>query len=490
MRLTLKLTLTYLLVCIAVLALNARLRVERERESFEAQRLSSHRVLGALVAATVAEVWAQRGVEAARDVLVHAQTASPTVRLRLVCAVPDNDALPAGLTCEALRTMRGRDVRSVVERDDSRHSAHLTYIAVPVDEARTEVLEIRESLDEEHRFMKASVYSSVTTATLVVLICGLASFLAGLTFVGVPARRLIAKAERVGKGDLGGPLALRQNDELGDVAHAMDAMCDQLSAERERAERESRARLRAFDQLRHAERLTTVGNLASGFAHEVGTPLNVIEARASTIADGTTDGDRARASAGAIVVAVEQITHIVRALLDFARRKGESAAPMEARALVENAVQFITPMGARRGISLETVFEDGGARVHGDSLQLSQSVINLVLNAIQASPEGETVRVEVSAVESAPPSDLKARGKFVRIAVADRGPGVAAEHRDRVFEPFFTTKDVGEGTGLGLSIAWGIVAEHGGWITLDDRPGGGSIFQLFLPRAAGVEVVT
>ena len=176
MRLTLKVTLAFLVVCVTVLAVTARLRVERERDHFEEQRDRSHRVLGALVAATIAEVWARRGVDAARDVLRHVQTTDTAVQLRLVCADSDVAALPAGLTCAGLRSLRRRAVRSVIERDAPREAAHLTYIAVPVDESRTEVLEIRESLEGEQRFVAGSIRDSATSAALVVCVCALALF--------------------------------------------------------------------------------------------------------------------------------------------------------------------------------------------------------------------------------------------------------------------------------------------------------------------------
>ncbi len=485
MRLTIKLTFAFLAVCVVVFTVNAQRRINRERSHFEEQRYRSHRVFGDLVASTVAEVRVRRGLNAAREVLHDAQPGGAPVRLRLVCAGPGEAPLPPGVTCDSLRAQRFHAVRSVIERDDPRQLAHFTYITVPVEGAGPQVLEIRESLEGEQDFMQTSIEGSVKAAVSIVLVCVLASFVLGLAIVGVPTRRLIAKAERVGRGDLTGPLALRQNDELGDLARAMDAMCDQLAAARERAEAEARARLRAFEQLRHAERLTTVGKLASGLAHEIGTPLNVIEARASNIADGAVQGDRVKTSARAIVDAVERITRIVRALLDFARRKGEGVAPVEVRALLESAAEFLAPMAARRRVRVETALATPGARVHGDALQLGQAVTNLVMNALQASPEGEAVTVEEAVVDVTPPPNVESGGPFVRISVSDRGPGVAPEHRDRVFEPFFTTKDVGEGTGLGLSVAWGIAAEHGGWIALEDRPGGGSIFMLYLPALGG-----
>ncbi|HEY8927475.1 MAG TPA: HAMP domain-containing sensor histidine kinase, partial [Polyangia bacterium] len=125
-----------------------------------------------------------------------------------------------------------------------------------------------------------------------------------------------------------------------------------------------------------------------------------------------------------------------------------------------------------------------GAR--GDATQVEQALTNLVVNAIQASPEGGEVTVEACLTRAAPPSDPAGVERvFARVDVRDRGAGIAPEHGPRIFEPFFTTKDVGEGTGLGLSVAYGIARDHGGWIAVDSVPGQGTCFSLFLAAPPG-----
>ena len=126
-----------------------------------------------------------------------------------------------------------------------------------------------------------------------------------------------------------------------------------------------------------------------------------------------------------------------------------------------------------------------------DAGQIQQALANLILNGIQAMTDGGAVEVVVAAPAFArPPADHDlADGRYLRIDVRDQGPGIPDENRTYLFEPFFTTKEVGEGTGLGLALAYGIVREHGGWISVESSPGAGSVFTIHLPAGSAAEEV-
>jgi signal transduction histidine kinase len=129
---------------------------------------------------------------------------------------------------------------------------------------------------------------------------------------------------------------------------------------------------------------------------------------------------------------------------------------------------------------------DENLRVEADEAQLHQVLTNLVVNAIQAMPDGGDVRIGTRLVEQAAPPYVGAQApQWLAIEISDTGIGMDDATRARIFEPFFTTKQVGEGTGLGLSVTWGIVREHGGWIDVTSQPGAGSMFTVYLPRESG-----
>ena len=262
-------------------------------------------------------------------------------------------------------------------------------------------------------------------------------------------------------------------------------MSERLAAAAERVERETADRLTAVEQLRHANRLTTVGKLASGLAHELGTPLNVIEARAQMIASGEASPAEAMDYARVIREASERMTGLIRQLLDFARPRKACMVPTRIVDLVHRTARMLAPTAERRRIRLTVTAGPDDLVAVVDSEQLQQVLANLVVNAIQATDHPATIVLSVSQPRATPPADHGApTGEYVCIAVRDEGSGIRPEDISHIFEPFFTTKDVGSGTGLGLAVTYGIMRDHGGWIEVESEPGKGSVFRVFLPKAA------
>jgi signal transduction histidine kinase len=237
-----------------------------------------------------------------------------------------------------------------------------------------------------------------------------------------------------------------------------------------------------IEQLRHADRLSTVGKLASGIAHELGTPLTVVSGRARLIADGLS-GEETRESALTIADQAQRMTRIIRQLLDFARRRSAAKSPEDLRAVARQTVSLLSPLADKRGARITLDEPDTPLMAEVDVGQLQQALTNLVVNAIQAMPRGGAVRCAVGRAPARPPADHGgAEGEYLSVAVTDEGEGMSEETMAHIFEPFFTTKPVGEGTGLGLSVTYGIVKDHGGWIELESSPGAGTRFTIRLPE--------
>jgi signal transduction histidine kinase len=238
--------------------------------------------------------------------------------------------------------------------------------------------------------------------------------------------------------------------------------------------------MQALDQLRHGDRLRTVGQLAAGMAHQLGTPLNVVAARAKQIR--TAEPAQAAECARIIEGQVERMTRIVRGLLDFARQSTLTVARIELGALVHEVVALVEPLARKAGVALDA---PAGSPIHvdADAVQLQQAIANIAVDGIQAMPGGGTLRFELGCRDARPPADVGGPiGRYACLAIRDTGVGIAPHNVDRVFEPFFTTKPVGEGTGLGLSVAYGIVRDHRGWIAVETAVGRGTTFSLYLPQ--------
>lgn len=359
-----------------------------------------------------------------------------------------------------------------------------TYLPLPLRNAPWHGgLEITESLATVENHTRRTAWMAFATIASVAVVCLSTSYLAGWYWVARPLESLIAKTHRVGAGDFSGPLHLPGSDELSQLAGAINEMCERLATQQATILQESEQRATALDQLRHADRLKTVGRLAAGIAHELGTPLNVIAGRAALISAGKLNGEEITASAQTIKSEADRITAIVRQLLDFARQRPPQRRKGDIRNLLIRTCQLLEPLGEKQNVSISIMSLTDEIQAWFDEGQLQQVVTNMVMNSIQAMPEGGNVEVTARHVRGGL-SNAEAPGDtpWICISVTDNGPGIAPELHGQLFEPFFTTKEVGSGTGLGLSIAYGIVHEHGGSIHVKSELGHGAQFDIYLPQ--------
>lgn len=231
-------------------------------------------------------------------------------------------------------------------------------------------------------------------------------------------------------------------------------------------------RRRMEEQLRRTERIAELGTVASGMAHEIGTPMNVILGRAEYLLDRVRE-EPVRKGLQTIIVQVERITRVMNQLLAFTRRKPPMRGPLDLKTVVENTVEMFHERLAKTHTRLELNLAPLCPAVWADADQISQVLINLIMNALHAMPEQGTLRI-----------GLEPRTGHVALSVSDTGQGIPPEIVGRIFEPFFTTKEFGKGTGLGLTVVKGIVDEHQGSIAVQSEPGKGTTFTILLPKAS------
>jgi len=299
-----------------------------------------------------------------------------------------------------------------------------------------------------------------------------------------PLRRLVEGIDAVAKRDLSRVILAERDDEIGSIAGRFNAMTGSLREAREEGERASNARLSLEERLRHAEKLATIGQMAAEIAHELGTPLNVIGGRARALSKKA--GDAAEVSKNAAIISdeVARITKIIHQVLDFSRPRGPTLTRVQLRAVVGEALAFVSETARRAGITVDLGTTPAPPEVPGDPDQIQQVCLNLITNAIHAMPNGGTLRIATETVVRRKGGlDLAPPAEYVVLTIADTGRGIPAADRDKIFEPFFTTKDAGQGTGLGLAVSHGIVKDHDGWIEVDSPPSGGAVFRVFLPCA-------
>ena len=234
-------------------------------------------------------------------------------------------------------------------------------------------------------------------------------------------------------------------------------------------------------QIRQSEKLAAIGQLTSGLAHEIGTPLNVIAGRAEYMLRKMSPEDPLRENLERIIHQIERITRIVSQLLNFTRTKPLEVKSLRLSPLLQGVLEFFDLQLEKNGIAAALDCPETLPEIMADPDQIQQVCFNIVLNAVQAMPQGGKLTIRAS--RTVPRNDREdlIKDQYIKIAIADTGTGISQEHLSRVFDPFFTTKEVGKGTGLGLAVSYSIVRNHGGWINVNSREGEGSVFCLYLP---------
>jgi signal transduction histidine kinase len=395
-----------------------------EQALFEAEHEHDMQIVQALEA-TLESILEMQGAEAVGRVIADANRRAVDASFRVVAV--------ADLVPEAESAVRGGRAVTLMRPDAGGRTRQLTYVPLMVGKTVRGALELSESMAVHDRF-KRRQRITVALTTL---------FLLALTALAVTAMGL------------------------------------RVSAETDR-------RIAALEHLRHTDRLTTMGQLASGVAHELGTPLNVIALRAKMV-ESAGDGEVA-ASARIIDEQATRMTGIIRQLLDFSRRHGPRLCLVRLRDVVARTLDLLAPVLAKSPVQVDVHGAAEPLLVRADENQMQQVLTNVIMNAMQAMPGGGRLGIRlVSRHGRGAGAPENTTTDWAGIAVEDQGAGIAREHLGQIFEPFFTTKGVGEGTGLGLAVAYGIVQEHGGWIEVASEVGRGSRFTVWLARAAADE---
>lgn len=252
--------------------------------------------------------------------------------------------------------------------------------------------------------------------------------------------------------------------------------------DRKAAEEELRA---SQERLRHAQRLEAVGRLAGGVAHSFNNLLASIAFHAELLLDSNGSYDGHRRHAEEIQNAGERAALLARQLLAFSHKEILQPQPLDIGRRLEDMAAILRRLIGEQ-IELTTEIDPGTGWIHADLGQLEQVILNLVVNARDAMPGGGRLSLATRCVELAKKSEPGlglAPGPYVRITVSDTGTGMDEHVRAHLFEPFFTTKSRDKGTGLGLSTVYGIVQQSGGGIQVESKPGQGSTFTIYLPRA-------
>ena len=229
-------------------------------------------------------------------------------------------------------------------------------------------------------------------------------------------------------------------------------------------------RTRLQEQLRHADRLATLGQLAAGVAHEINEPLGSVLGFSQLLKKSPGLSKQARKDISKIEDASLHAREIVKKLMLFGRQMPPQKTNINLNMLIEEGLYFLRSRCKKSGIRIDLQLDPDIPEIPADQSQIYQVLVNLAVNAMQAMPDGGNLTIKTKTGEN-----------FVSMIVKDNGSGMDGETRKKIFMPFFTTKDIGEGTGIGLSVVHGIITSHGGRIKVESEINKGSAFEVQLP---------
>jgi two-component system NtrC family sensor kinase len=328
-------------------------------------------------------------------------------------------------------------------------------------------------LEEQYVDIRNKTFSILVIITVagMVLAIGLGYVLADK--IMNPVHRLIKASEQVSEGDLTPDIGTVSKDEIGVLQKTFLNMLAAMGRRTAAAE----------SQILQSEKQASVGRLAAGVAHEINNPLTGVLTYTHMLLRRKDLPDDIRADLEVIVDSTERVRSIVKGLLEFSRQTKLTPEPTQVNHLISSTISLVENQALVKGVSIKFDPGENLPMVVLDRGQFQSVLLNMIINALDATEPGDTVTLYTATDLSA--SDSGRKG--IEITIADTGSGIPPENLDKLFDPFFTTKEVGKGTGLGLSVSLGIVQRHGGTIRVQSEEGKGTRFFVWLPIEGSVQ---
>jgi len=334
------------------------------------------------------------------------------------------------------------------------------------------VLTVANSLkDMDEELSKVKRDSIILAVVTIVSLCAILALLF-LKFMNVPITQLTEAMRKVEKGDLTARINLESKDEMGRLAENLNAMIEKLHLAKEEAEQYHR------ELVQRADRMASIGELASGIAHEIRNPLAGIQGAIEILAKDFSKDDRRKQVTDEIQKQIFKLECLVRDLLNYAKPVPAHYLPIDLNELVDKVVSFfMMQIKKSEDLNIEKKINSPLPRVMVDPNSMEQAFLNIMLNAQKAMPKGGTFTISTRLLDRE--GEDKQEVREVQIIFEDTGVGIPSQNLAKIFNPFFSTRS--DGTGLGLSITKNIVEQHGGRIGVESQVNVGTRFIITLP---------
>jgi two-component system NtrC family sensor kinase len=353
--------------------------------------------------------------------------------------------------------------------------------AHPPEQKVLGVLDIGMSLADVDKEIDGAQNRMIIFALIAFLVISAAISISIRRYVTRPVRELVKETQKIAKGDLSSGMSIKTEDEIGQLASSFSQMTLDLKKADEKLidwgktlEHKVRQRTeelrRTENQLIQSDRVASLGKLAAGVAHEINSPLTGVLTYSSLLLKAKKDGDPDKEDLEVIVNETNRCKKIVKGLLDFARQTAPQKTLSDINEVIEKSTDLVSHQAGMQNVRIEKKIKPDLPKIMIDVGQIQQVFINILLNAIEAMPQGGTLTVS-SGTED----------EMVVLRFTDTGVGIPKEILPKILDPFFTTKEQGKGTGLGLSVSYGIIERHRGKLEVQSEVGKGTTFTVKLP---------
>lgn len=294
-----------------------------------------------------------------------------------------------------------------------------------------------------------------------------------------PIKAMVETIKKIENGDSSARMRGERGDEFGLLARSFNSMLESLDSVKKQVESYH------IQQMQRAAKLASLGEIIAGIAHEIKNPLTGISCAVQVLQSELDERDSRREMTGEILQQIRRLNGTVKGLLNYAKPKPPAFLPGHVNEILKKAIFFVYPEAKKNGVIINTIAGSSLPDVMMDADQMQQVFLNLMINAVQAMPNGGSLKITLETADKEcigvqdSIRNLMSGSTVVAIMFEDTGTGIEAEDLQRIFDPFYTRKTIG--TGLGLSISQRIIHEHGGEITVQSEAGRGSRFTVYLP---------
>jgi two-component system NtrC family sensor kinase len=353
--------------------------------------------------------------------------------------------------------------------------------AHPPEQKVLGVLDIGMSLTEVDRDIKNAQNNMIAFAIIAFLVISVTIGVSIKRYVTRPVRELVKGTRKVAEGDLDYSISIKGEDEIAQLASSFSRMTSDLRKAdlelvewgktlEQKVEERTEELIKTENQLIQSDKVASLGKLAAGVAHEINSPLTGILTYSSLLLKEKKEGDPDREDLEVIVNETNRCKNIVKGLLDYARQTAPQKVLSDINELVTKSIDLISHQASLQNVMVEKKTHPDLPKIMIDLGQIQQVFINILLNAIEAMPQGGTLTVWTGIVDD-----------MIAVRFTDTGVGIPKENLPKILDPFFTTKEQGKGTGLGLSVSYGIIERHKGKLEVKSKVGKGTTFTVKLP---------